>query len=151
MVIKTELKVALVDDEEVYRKKLIRAFERNAAFRIVHEDGSSAGICDALVACAPDVLLLDQSPSRTDGLRALREIRANPDTSGQTVAVLSSDGDASEIFEAIGTGRADAFITKDESPDRIVSYVRLLKESGRLLLAVGRGADQDNGEQPDFR
>ncbi|MCR9145053.1 MAG: response regulator transcription factor [bacterium] len=147
----TEVKIAVVDDEEIYRKRLINAFQRNSSFSVVHESSSAMGICETLQDCSPDVLLLDLSMPRVDGLQALQAVRSNPATAGQTVAILSMHGDAEFISEAIGQGKANAYITKDESPESIMTYARLLKEGKGPILSVSRGAENKNGERPDFR
>lgn len=145
-----EVKVAVVDDEETYRKRLISVFERSGMFRVVHESGSALGLCETLVDCAPDVLLLDVSMPRVDGLDALQAIRSNPATAGQTVAILTIHNDAEFVSEAIGPGKADAYITKDESPEKIMAYVRSLKDGNGPILSVGRGGEDEDGEKPNF-
>ncbi|MEQ9365168.1 MAG: response regulator transcription factor [Leptospirales bacterium] len=145
-----KVKVAVVDHEDSYRKKLVSVFERCASVRVVYESDSSASLCETLVYCSPDVLVLDVSPPGAGGLSTLHAIRSNPATADQTVAILSSHGRADFVSEAIGPGKADAYITKDESPEKIAAYIQALKQNKSLILSVGRGPEPDNGEKPTF-
>lgn len=145
------IQVAIVDDEDSFRSSLANVFERSGEFRVVYQSPSAMGICEALVENRPDILLLDVTLPQIGGLDALKTIRSTPATATQTVAMLTVHGDLDNVAEAIGPGRADAYITKDESPGRIIYYVRSLFENGGPILSVGRGVERDNGEQPDFR
>ena len=73
----------------------------------------------------PRVLVLDIMLPKRSGFEVLKQIRADPDTQGLPVLVLTAKGQAQDrrIAEELG---ADSFVTKPYSNVEVVDAVRAL-------------------------
>jgi DNA-binding NtrC family response regulator len=120
------LRVALVDDEELFRETLAKLLRRRGIEVATAADGE-AGV--ALVrAMAPDVVVLDLRMPGIDGIETLRRIREQrPDT---RVVMLTGHGSVEAGVEAL---RAEAFdfLLKPVSPDQLVEVILAAVAAGR--------------------
>jgi DNA-binding NtrC family response regulator len=121
------LKVALVDDEELFRETLAKLLRRRGIEVATAADGE-AGV-ELVRAMTPDVVVLDLRMPGIDGIETLRRIREQrPDT---RVVMLTGHGSVEAGVEAL---RAEAFdfLLKPVSPDQLVEVI---------LAAVAAGGD----------
>jgi len=127
-------RVVLVDDHELIRTGLARAFERDPQMEVV---GQAATVVQALAmydALRPDVLVTDlQLPDGT-GLDVIRAIRQQDETIGLVVLTMHSGDD--QIFAAMAGG-ASAFVGKDAPSTEVVSAARHAAMSPRTFLSSG--------------
>jgi DNA-binding NarL/FixJ family response regulator len=131
------LRVVLVDDHELIRQGLAKAFERDPGMTIVGLGGSVVQALAAYDAHRPDVLVTDlQLPDGT-GLDIIRAIRQRDDTIGLVVLTMHS-GDE-QIFAAMEAG-ASAFVGKDAPSRDVVSAARHAATSPRSFLSAGLAA-----------
>ena len=120
------LKVALVDDEELFRETLAKLLRRRGLEVATAADGE-AGV-DLVRAMAPDVVVLDLRMPGIDGIETLRRIRGHrPDT---RVVMLTGHGSVEAGVEAL---RAEAFdfLLKPVSPDQLVEVILAAVAAGR--------------------
>ena len=120
------LKVALVDDEELFRETLAKLLRRRGLEVATAADGA-AGV-DLVRAMAPDVVVLDLRMPGMDGIETLRRIRGHrPDT---RVVMLTGHGSVEAGVEAL---RAEAFdfLLKPVSPDQLVEVILAAVAAGR--------------------
>ncbi|HEY7859142.1 MAG TPA: response regulator transcription factor, partial [Candidatus Nanopelagicales bacterium] len=74
------ISVLLVDDHELIRQGLRRAFERDGDFEVVGEAATVADARRLLGMSTPDVMILDVRLPDGNGLEATRKFRAdNPE------------------------------------------------------------------------
>jgi two-component system LytT family response regulator len=92
------LRVLIADDEPLARQRLRRLLRREAEVEIVAECGDGPGTVSALLANAPDLLLLDVQMPELDGFAVLRAIP--PDRIPVTIFVTAYDRYALQAFEA---------------------------------------------------
>jgi DNA-binding NarL/FixJ family response regulator len=131
------LRVVLVDDHELIRQGLAKAFERDPGMTIVGLGGSVVQALAAYDAHRPDVLVTDlQLPDGT-GLDIIRAIRQRDETIGLVVLTMHS-GDE-QIFAAMEAG-ASAFVGKDAPSRDVVSAARHAATSPRSFLSAGLAA-----------
>jgi DNA-binding NarL/FixJ family response regulator len=130
----TVTRVVLVDDHELIRQGLARAFERDPNMLIV---GQAASVVQALRAYEeykPDVVVTDlQLPDGT-GLDVIRAIRQQNVEIGLVVLTMHSGDD--QIFAAMEAG-ASAFVGKDAPSSEVVSAARHAYMSPRTFLCAG--------------
>jgi DNA-binding NtrC family response regulator len=120
------LKVALVDDEELFRETLAKLLRRRGLEVATAADGV-AGI-DLVRAMAPDVVVLDLRMPGIDGIETLKRIKATrPDT---RVIMLTGHGSVESGVDAL---RAEAFdfLLKPVSPDQLVEVILAAVAAGR--------------------
>jgi len=107
-----EVTVLVVDDNDVFRRGMVRAVERHAEMELAGEaDGGEAALA-AIQRLQPDLVLLDFQMPDLDGLAVLRRLRdAAPRPSCRVVLVSSSLDD--EVERAASDAGAAGCIGKD--------------------------------------
>jgi DNA-binding NarL/FixJ family response regulator len=127
-------RVILVDDHELIRQGLARAFERDPNMVIVDQAGSVVQALAAYETHKPDVVVTDlQLPDGT-GLDIIRSIRQQNVEIGLVVLTMHSGDD--QIFAAMEAG-ASAFVGKDAPSGEVVSAARHAYVSPRTFLCAG--------------
>ena len=126
--------VLLVDDHELIRQGLARAFERDADMTIV---GQAANVADGVAAwrsLQPDVVITDLQLPDGHGLEVVRAVRASDDTTGVVVLTMHAGDD--QIFAAMEAG-ASGFVGKDTRASEVVSAAKHAAVSPRSFLCAG--------------
>ena len=126
--------VLLVDDHELIRQGLARAFERDDQMTVV---GQAGGVAEALAAYAslqPDVVVTDLQLLDGPGLDVVRGIRAESDTVGIVVLTMHAGDD--QIFAAMEAG-ASGFVGKDSKAAEVVSAAKHAAVAPRTFLCMG--------------
>jgi two-component system KDP operon response regulator KdpE len=129
------LKVLVIDDEPPIRK-LLRMGLGTQGYETLEAPNGKAGL--ELLACDPDLVILDLGLPDMQGLELLRMIRARKES--VPVVVLSSRADEAGKVEALDLG-ADDFVTKPFGMDELLARMR----------AALRHQLQVHGERPVFR
>jgi DNA-binding NarL/FixJ family response regulator len=133
----TATRVVLVDDHELIRQGLAKAFERDPGMEIVAQAGSVVQALAAYDAHKPGVLVTDlQLPDGT-GLDIIRAIRQRDETIGLVVVTMHSGDD--QIFAAMEAG-ASGFVGKDAPSRDVVSAAKHAATSPRSFLCAGLAA-----------
>jgi DNA-binding NarL/FixJ family response regulator len=122
----------LIDDHELIRQGLRRAFERDQAFRVVGEAGSGAEARALVAGVNPDVAIVDIRLPDVSGLDLVRELRDSSERMGIVVLTMYS-GDE-HLFGALEAG-ASAFVAKDAPAEDIVAAARHAAISPRAFTA----------------
>jgi DNA-binding NarL/FixJ family response regulator len=113
--------VLLVDDHELIRQGLRRAFERTEDFTVVAEAASVAEAVAAANAHNPDVVVVDVRLPDGNGLDVARMLRENNDEIG--IVVLTMYAGDEHLFGALEAG-ASAFVPKDAPAEDVVAAAR---------------------------
>ncbi|MFC4785183.1 response regulator transcription factor [Nocardioides sp. MAHUQ-72] len=126
--------VLLVDDHELIRQGLARAFERDSSMTVVGQAGSVAEALAAWRTLRPEVVVTDlQLPDGT-GLDIVRALRADSAQVGLVMLTMHA-GDA-QIFAAMEAG-ASAFLNKASRGDEVVSAAAHAVKAPRSFLCTG--------------
>ena len=129
--------VLLVDDHELIRQGLARAFERDDQMSVRGQAGTVKDGVSAFTDLAPDVVVTDlQLPDGT-GLDIVRAIREVSVTTG--VVVLTMHAGDEHIFAAMEAG-ASAFVGKDSGANEVVSAAKHSAVAPRTFLCAGLSA-----------
>ena len=124
-------KVLLVDDHELIRQGLARAFERDPQMEIVGQAGTVSQALAAYDQLRPDVVVTDlQLPDGT-GLDIVRSIRQHDDKVGLVVLTMHSGDD--HVFQAMEAG-ASGFVGKDSPSSEVVGAARHAVVAPRTFL-----------------
>lgn len=124
--------VLLVDDHELIRQGLRRAFEHTGDFSVVGEAGSVTEALAAVAALTPDVVVVDVRLPDGSGLDAARTIRAGSTVIG--IVVLTMYAGDEQLFGALEAG-ASAFVPKDAPADDVIAAARHAAASPRAFTA----------------
>lgn len=114
-------RVLIVDDHDLIRQGLRRAFEREHDLEVVGEAASVAEAVRGAKELAPDVVTLDVRLPDGTGLEAARRIRMLLPQAG--IVVLTMYAGDEQLFAALEAG-ASAFVAKSAPSDDVVAAVR---------------------------
>jgi DNA-binding NarL/FixJ family response regulator len=131
------IRVLLVDDHELIRQGLARAFERDMEMTVVGQAGSVAEGTKAYTDLDPDVIVTDLELPDGHGLEVVREVRRTNDSVGLVVLTMHAGDD--QIFAAMEAG-ASAFVGKDSKATEVVSAARHAAVAPRTFLCAGLSA-----------
>ncbi len=126
------LVLLIADDDAPARTQL--AGEMRLREFVVHEDSSGMEAIETAELTQPDVILLDTRMPDTDGLDAIRDLKANPATANLPVIAMSPASHGGER-EACLTAGAVAFLVKPVRGDQLASVI---------LSLLGRASKQAN-------
>src|SRR4051812_11496381 len=127
------LTVLLVDDHELIRQGLARAFERAPDFTVAGEAGSvheGLALADEL---KPDVVVSDVRLPDGTGLDLVRTLRA--DNSEVGIVVLTMYAGDEQLFGALEAG-ASAFVAKDAPSDDVIAAAKHAASSPTSFTAT---------------
>jgi DNA-binding NarL/FixJ family response regulator len=130
-------RVLLIDDHELIRQGLARAFERDNEMSIVGQAGTVREGIAAYADLQPDVVVTDLELPDGHGLEVVRQVRKTGDTVGLVVLTMHAGDD--QIFAAMEAG-ASAFIGKDSKAADVVSAARHAAVAPRTFLCAGLSA-----------
>jgi DNA-binding NarL/FixJ family response regulator len=126
------ISVLLVDDHQLIREGLRRAFERSGDFEVAGEAGSLAEATNIIEEAEPDVVIFDVRLPDGSGIDAVRAARAaHPDLG---IVVLTMYAGDDQLFGALDAG-ASAFVPKDAPAEDVVVAARHAARSPRSFTA----------------
>lgn len=125
-----EIKVLLVDDQELVRSGLRRILRRKDGFAITGECADGSEVATAVAAHRPDVVVMDLRMNHVDGIEATRRLQASD--SPPPVLVLTTFDDDQLLSSALRAGAA-GFILKDSPAEELIRAVRNVAEGGACL------------------
>ncbi len=124
--------VLLIDDHDLIRQGLRRAFERNEDFRVLGE-AASLGQGEQMVASLkPQVVVIDVRLPDGSGLDLVRKMRQH--VPGLGIVVLTMYAGDEQLFAALDSG-ASAFVPKDAPAEDVVAAARHAAVSPRSFTA----------------
>jgi DNA-binding NarL/FixJ family response regulator len=123
---RTEMKNArllIVDDHEIFRRGLRALLEPSSEWQICGEAVDGLDAVEQCKSLRPDIVVLDVSMPRLNGLEAARLIRReNPESK----IVIITQHDSPQIRSAALDAGARAFVTKSAVGSELVSALRNL-------------------------
>lgn len=120
-------RVLVVEDDVEIREIVVTKLELNGVDVLQAEDGQ-AGL-ELAIGSQPDLVILDLSMPRMNGIDLCRAIRANPKTTNTPIIMLTARGQESDIERGFEAGATD-YMVKPVSPRELLVRVnRLLPTS----------------------
>src|SRR3972149_92400 len=115
------IRVLLADDHAVMRSGLRLLIDSQADLHVVGEAGDGLQAIDQAAALQPDVIFLDLTMPRLDGLSSLKQIRERaPQTH---VLILTMHADEQYLREALSRGAA-GYVVKQAADQEVLSAIR---------------------------
>ena len=119
-------KILLVEDDRFLRELMSQKIVKMGEDLVVAVDGEEGA--RKTKEEKPDIVLLDLMLPGIDGFGVLSQIKADPETAGIPVIILSNLGQKEDIDRALKLGAADflvkAHFTPQEIIDKIEQYLK---------------------------
>ncbi|MGI8551717.1 MAG: response regulator [Dehalococcoidia bacterium] len=126
----SRIRVLVVDDNELFREGLISLLTKYQTVNIVGQarDGSEAIQKTRLL--RPDVILMDVSMPRLDGVTAAQRIKAeHPNVN---IAMLTVSEDETDLFSAVRSG-ARGYLVKSVGVEDIETAIQTVAAGGTIV------------------
>ncbi|NQX29111.1 response regulator transcription factor [Microbacteriaceae bacterium VKM Ac-2854] len=130
------IRVALVDDQALFRSGLAMLISSQSDLELVGEAGDGAEAIQLIDAVQPDVVLMDLRMPVMDGVQATARIVAAQESSGvetPRIVVLTTFRHDEAVVAALRAG-ASGFILKDATSDFVLEAIRTV-HSGQAVIA----------------
>ena len=115
-------KILIIDDSEFVQKTFLTVLSIGG-FQVTVAKEGSAGLV-AIAKEKPDLILLDLMMPVLDGFKLLSLLKADPNTAGIPVIVLSGKGNSEEISRAVSLGAKDYLIKSTTPPKKVLQKVK---------------------------
>jgi DNA-binding NarL/FixJ family response regulator/DNA-binding SARP family transcriptional activator len=152
----TDVRVLLVDDQELVRSGLRRILRRRDGFLIAGECADGSGVPAALAAGDVDVIVMDLRMKVVDGIEATRRLRQSG-THPPVLALTTFDDD--ELLAGALRAGATGYVLKDSPAEDLIRAVRAVAAgdawldaavTARVLTTYRRASgDRDTGPPPE--
>jgi len=125
MMLRSQVRVVLVDDHLMVRDGLKEVLESSGEFEVVGEAGDGATAIQVSVETRPDVVVMDVIMPVMDGIEACREITGLlPDTK---VLMLTASNEQDAIVRSIAAG-ATGYLQKYSGKEQLLATLREVAE-----------------------
>lgn len=134
----TTIKVALVDDQELFRAGIRMLVESQADMDLVGEAGDGEQAVDLAARLRPDVMLMDLRMPVMDGVEATRRIAEDSlatSTDKPRIIALTTFNRDQAVVEAVQAG-ASGYLLKSAEPEFLLAAIRTVY-SGYSVIAPG--------------
>jgi DNA-binding NarL/FixJ family response regulator len=135
----TDVRVLLVDDQAMIRSGIRGLLELAGDMVVVGEAADGRHAVSMARALRPDVVLLDLQMPGTDGVQALRAIRADETIAATPVLVLTTFDKDDNVLTAVQAG-ANGFLGKSADHQELVAAVRAVASGQASLSASATSA-----------
>lgn len=115
------IKVLIVDDHDLIREGLRRAFERVEGFEVVGDAGTIDDAMRQIGLTNPDVVIMDVRLPDGSGLEATKRLRRSHPQLG--IVILTMYAGDEQLFAALEAG-ASAFVPKNAQSAEVVAAAR---------------------------
>ena len=150
--IKKRIKIAVVDDQKLFRQGMISMLEEFDELKVIIEAENGQELLNELRKEEPDVILLDLEMPVMDGIVATDFVRTK--YPGIKIVILTSHDDDAFITHLVEKG-ANGFLLKDSNIDTVVDAIYDAVETGfhfseRVSKAMVKGLVKHNRVIPNF-
>jgi DNA-binding NarL/FixJ family response regulator len=128
------VRVALVDDQALFRTGIAMLIESQADLEVVGEAGDGSDVTDLVERCRPDVVLMDVRMSGVDGVTATRDLVAEYGDGAPKILVLTTFDHDEAAASAIEAG-ASGFLLKGAEPELLLASVRAVAAGSQIVAA----------------
>ena len=124
------IRVAVVEDHQLFREGLVRLLDLQQGIKVVLQAENGVMLLNKLVDTPVDVILMDLDMPEMNGMEATRRVAEQyPDI---CVVALSMHGDREYYFEMVAAG-AKGFLLKSSELSEVVEAIRAVFEGGSFF------------------
>ena len=129
----TKARIMLADDHPLLREALRNVLEKQPDFEIIAEARDGEEAVKLAAKLIPDIVIMDISMPRLNGLEATKQIKAN--CPRIAVLILTVHDDSEHILGLLQAG-ASGYLTKGAYGDEVINAVRALVYGETVLSAA---------------
>ncbi len=122
-----KIKLAIVDDHNLFRLGLVRILQQSDDIEVVLEAVNGKEFLDKLADHQIDVVLLDIQMPEMDGIKVTEHLRAKGDN--PKIIILSMHDEDQFILHLLELG-ANGYLLKDTDPEEVETAIRKVHQSG---------------------
>jgi len=124
------IRVAVVDDHEVFRQGLTMLLTLEDDMEVVGEAGDGIAATELAASLAPDVILMDVRMPKRSGIEACAAIKEVAPTA--RIIMLTVSDEEADLYEAVKNG-ASGYLLKESSIDEVAQAVRVVADGQSLI------------------
>jgi DNA-binding NarL/FixJ family response regulator len=124
------IRVAVVDDQELFRRGLTMLLTVEDDIDVVGEAGDGVAATELAASTAPDVILMDVRMPKRSGIEACIAIKEV--TPSVSIIMLTVSDEEADLYDAIRNG-ASGYLLKSSSIDEVAQAVRVVAEGQSLI------------------
>jgi DNA-binding NarL/FixJ family response regulator len=126
----SRIRIVIADDHGLFREMLRITLHREGSIKIVGEAANVRQTIDLISELKPDIVLLNSTMPKMDGIEVLPEIR---EKNQKTKALmLTANKDEATIFKAL-KGGAKGYLSKDVSISNLIKAIQAVQK-GELWI-----------------
>jgi DNA-binding NarL/FixJ family response regulator len=124
------IRVAVVDDQELFRRGLTMLLSVEDDIEVVGEAGDGVAGTELATSAAPDVILMDVRMPKRSGIEACVAIKEAAPTA--RIIMLTVSDEEADLYEAVKNG-ASGYLLKDSSIDEVAQAIRVVADGQSLI------------------
>jgi DNA-binding NarL/FixJ family response regulator len=124
------IRVAVVDDQELFRRGLTMLLGVEDDIEVVGEAGDGVAGTELATSAAPDVILMDVRMPKRSGIEACVAIKEAAPTA--RIIMLTMSDEEADLYEAVKNG-ASGYLLKDSSIDEVAQAIRVVADGQSLI------------------
>lgn len=130
------VRILLVDDHPIVRQGLRTLLEGRSGWEVVGEASDGVEALEKVDSLQPDVVVLDVTMPRMNGLEACRMIQQKPKTNGMEVLFVTQHDSPQMMREALDAG-ARGYVVKSNAARDLLEAVEAVSQH-RVFTALAR-------------
>jgi two-component system NarL family response regulator len=124
------IRVAVVDDQELFRRGLTMLLSVEEDIEVVGEASDGLAATDLAATTVPDVILMDVRMPKRSGIEACVAIKDVAPTA--RIIMLTVSDEEADLYDAVKNG-ASGYLLKDSSIDEVAQAVRVVADGQSLI------------------
>src|SRR4051812_7824435 len=124
------IRVAVVDDQELFRRGLTMLLGVEDDIEVVGEAGDGVAATELAAATAPDVILMDVRMPKGSGIDACAAIKLVAPTA--RIIMLTVSDEEADLYDAVKNG-ASGYLLKQSSIDEVAQAIRVVADGQSLI------------------
>jgi DNA-binding NarL/FixJ family response regulator len=134
-------RILLVDDHPIVREGLRTVLQRRPGWEVVGEASNGAEALEKVESLHPDVVVLDITMPRMNGLEVCRLVRQN--SPGPEVLFVTQHDSPQMMREALGAG-AKGYVVKSNAARDLLEAIEVVSQH-RVFTALARSEPRPMG------
>jgi len=124
------IRVAVVDDQELFRRGLTMLLGVEEDIDVVGEAGDGIAATELAATAVPDVILMDVRMPKRSGIEACVAIKEAAPTA--RIIMLTVSDEEADLYDAVKNG-ASGYLLKDSSIDEVAQAIRVVADGQSLI------------------